>query len=60
VNTVAVGHAVEVLKGPEDRRKSSIAVFAVPSGAIKDGRDALVIRSESAKVTILGIDVRVR
>ena len=62
----SVGHADELRegpKGPEEEtasRTSKIAVFRVPAGVIRDGRNELVIRSERVDATILGIDVCVR
>ena len=62
----SIGRSVEIRKGPEGpkeietSRKSKIAVFKVPAGVIKDGRNELVIRSEKVDTTILGIDVCVR
>ena len=59
-------HAVEIRKGPEGKegnkasRKSKIAVFNVPPGVIKDGRNQLIIRTDKFSATILGIDVHVR
>ena len=59
----SAGHAVEIREGPERKQedepehKSKIAVFNVPAGAIKDGTNKLIIRSESVSTTILGIDV---
>ena len=59
VNDRPAGHAVEVRKGPEDSRKSHIAVFSVPPGAVRDGGNELVIRAENKAITVLGIDVRI-
>ncbi len=59
----SAGHAVEIREGPERKKedvsdhRSKIAVFNVPAGAIKDGMNELVIRSENVSTTILGIDV---
>ena len=66
-------HAVEIRKGsvdekkrPEDKikdessHKNKIAVFKVPSGVVKDGRNKLIVRSDRHTVTIVGIDVDVR
>tara|TARA_B100000809_G_scaffold243815_1_gene269185 strand:- start:5 stop:1606 length:1602 start_codon:yes stop_codon:yes gene_type:complete len=61
-----VGPAVEIRQGPQRKKKDGssgkckIAVFNVPSGVIKDGRNQLIIRSEKVSTTILGIDVHVR
>ena len=61
-----MGHAVEIREGPEPKkkddssRKSKIAVFKVPTGVIKDGRNELIVRTEKVSTTILGIDVHVR
>jgi len=58
-------HAVEIRKGPQGKksdksiRKSKAAVFNVPPGVIKDGRNELTIRTGKVSTTILGIDVRV-
>jgi hypothetical protein len=56
-----VGHALEIREGPAGKnRKSKIAVFKVPSGVIQDGKNDLIVRSESMSTTILGIDVQIR
>ncbi len=64
----SVGHAVEIQKGPEGKmgkrqtkpfRKSKIAVFNVPPGVIKDGRNELVFRCENDGTVVLGLDVRI-
>ena len=58
--------AVEIREGPEgdkedkSSRKSKIAVFNVPPGDIKDGRNELIVRTGKVSTTILGIDVDVR
>jgi len=66
INLHSAGHAVEIQQGPEGKaddkaaRKSKIAAFNVPPGALADGRNHLIIRSEKVPTTILGIDVCVR
>jgi len=61
-----VGPAVEIREGLELKNdgnsngKSKIAVFNVPAGGIKDGRNELILRSQRVNTTVLGIDVRVR
>jgi len=66
IGLYSAGRAVEVREGPEidkgkeTARKSKIAVFNVPAGAIKDGKNELVIRSEKTDTRVLGIDVNMK
>jgi hypothetical protein len=65
IGTHPARRAVEIREGPERKRegkpnhKSKIAVLRVPPGAVKDGRNELVLRSENVDTVILGIDVYV-
>ena len=59
VNETPVGHAVEIAPGPKAQRQSQLAVFALDSGVIQDGRNELVVRCEGQAVTVLGLDVLV-
>jgi len=57
----SVGHAIEIRKGPEGKtRKSKIAVFNVPLGVIKDGRNELFVTTDKVNITVLGIDLDIR
>jgi len=71
INDRPVGYADRIVDGPrtdwqgkpykELKRESHIARFPIPSGLIKDGRNALVVRYESPEreITVLGIEVRI-
>ena len=58
-----VGYAVETREGQERKKngesvgKTKIAVFKVPAGFIRDGKNEIIIRSGKGDTTILGIDV---
>ena len=61
IGLYSVGHALEIRKGSEgETRTSNIAVFQVPLGVIKDGRNELVVTTDKVDITVLGIDVHVR
>ena len=59
VNETPIGHALEIAPGPKGERQAHLAVFALASGVIQDGRNELVVRCEGQTVTILGLDVQI-
>lgn len=59
LNDQPIGKPDETVGGPGGDRHCRTAVFPLPGGVIEDGRNALVIRSENTRVTVVGVEVRI-
>jgi hypothetical protein len=59
VNQVPAGPARSMAALPGNDKGVREAVFAVPPGALRDGRNALVLRNEGDTLTVLSLEVRV-